>query len=122
MAKDQRGEARRKYVENGGIACPACGSQDIVGQSIIIDNGYALQSVDCNNCSSSWTDRYRLVSVDRFETTRKRLNTSHTQVLHGKCPICLHYGSDCTGSKPDTTDRRTWAEALTKPTRRHANA
>jgi hypothetical protein len=42
----------------------------------------------------------------------------HRKVLHGQCPVCQHYGSDCTGTdeeEPTPEEQRTVAQLTRKP-------
>lgn len=40
--------------------CPKCGSTEIDGASVTIDNGTAYQSVSCNDCEAEWLNEYKL--------------------------------------------------------------
>jgi transposase-like protein len=57
----------KEYTDYGGIICPYCGSQDITGQDVEIDEGVASQEVDCSNCDKTWTDQYDLVGIREHE-------------------------------------------------------
>ena len=59
-----------KYIETGGVGCPRCGSHDIEGGSVSIDQGIAYQHVWCTNpeCLLNWTDQYTLTSIDNVYT------------------------------------------------------
>lgn len=48
------------YVAEGGGVCPACGSNQIEGDSTEIDGASATQEVSCLDCSASWKDFYKL--------------------------------------------------------------
>lgn len=56
-----------QYAAKGGCVCPVCGADDISGESVEIDAGYAYQEVGCDNCGASWTDVYKLVGYDHLE-------------------------------------------------------
>jgi len=56
--------ALKRYIQEGGSACPACASSDIEGGAIEIDTGYAIQQMCCNECEASWADRYRLSDIE----------------------------------------------------------
>ncbi|MBW3598183.1 MAG: hypothetical protein KY475_13045 [Planctomycetes bacterium] len=51
------------YLEKRGNLCPYCESEQIEGQSIEVNDGFATQEVICLNCSAVWMDEYRLVAV-----------------------------------------------------------
>ncbi len=55
-----------QYVELGGIRCPFCGSQDIVGGPFEADAGGATQEVDCSRCDKSWLDIYTLIKYEEL--------------------------------------------------------
>jgi len=49
-----------EYVAKGGGICPACGTDEIVGDAIDVDGPSASQAVHCCCCSAEWTDKYQL--------------------------------------------------------------
>ncbi len=53
----------KQYIENGGIRCPVCGSDEISGTGINTDAGFVTQDVGCDKCGSTWTDEYELVGM-----------------------------------------------------------
>lgn len=60
MTKQQR----RNYLDNNGIKCPFCDSDDIEGTcGVDVDAGVATQDIKCNECEKTWSDVYRLVDV-----------------------------------------------------------
>ena len=63
MAFNVTEEQQQQYVADGGIKCPACESEDIVGDYILVEEGVATQEMSCNHCDMEWTDVYRLVSI-----------------------------------------------------------
>jgi len=67
-AKKQRGltaEERRRYLASGGRRCPFadCGSDDIEGGGLDMDDGGVWQDCECHACGRSWTDDYDLTGV-----------------------------------------------------------
>lgn len=52
------------YVENGGVRCIYCGSEDISQRSLNTDAGIAWATVVCGACGNSWRDQYKLTGVD----------------------------------------------------------
>jgi len=60
-------EQKQKYLSNRGVRCPYCGSEDIQGQSVEINEGEAAQEVNCNACDGHWYDIYALVRVENVE-------------------------------------------------------
>jgi len=52
-----------KYLEQGGLACPFCGTWDIEGGSMDFDAGEIAQRISCHQCSEQWTDVYKLAAV-----------------------------------------------------------
>ena len=55
---------REGYVKNHGTTCPFCGSDDLEGGSVEIDNGGAYQGVRCLCCDEDWTDTYALTGYE----------------------------------------------------------
>jgi hypothetical protein len=51
------------YLENRGLKCPRCLSDDIEGGSVDIDGPEATQDVSCNVCDATWTDIYTMTDV-----------------------------------------------------------
>ncbi len=41
--------------------CPYCGSSDLTGGSLTVDNGSCSQRIWCSDCDHSWYDCYALV-------------------------------------------------------------
>jgi len=54
----------KRYIRNGGSACPVCAGSDFEGGAVEIDAGYAIQPIYCNECGASWADRYRLSDIE----------------------------------------------------------
>lgn len=44
--------------------CPLCEDNQVQGDSIDINNGQAIQNIDCLTCGAYWTDIYKL---DHYE-------------------------------------------------------
>lgn len=58
-------EQKKKYVEQGGVNCPCCGSKDIGTETALrSDAGTVWQDVKCNSCGELWIDKYDLVDVE----------------------------------------------------------
>lgn len=55
-------EQREKYIAQGGVRCPYCGSEDLDGGSVQIDRGTASQDITCLDCGKEWEDTYVLVN------------------------------------------------------------
>ncbi len=47
--------------------CPQCGSEDITGGPVEIDDGHAYQDVDCSKCDAVWRDEYTLHGMQLVE-------------------------------------------------------
>lgn len=57
-------EAQRiDYIASGGVHCPVCKSQNIVGDSFESDAGIAWQEIGCDDCEANWVDNYTLISI-----------------------------------------------------------
>ena len=53
----------KKYLEQGGLVCPFCGSQHIEAGSMIFEAGGITQRIFCHACNERWTDVYKLEAV-----------------------------------------------------------
>jgi len=53
-----------KYLAGGGVSCPACGADNVTGDSVTIDAGTAHQSCWCEACGFEWCDCYALAAVE----------------------------------------------------------
>ncbi len=53
---------KKVYLKGGGVKCPFCGSTDITGGFVEIEEGGAFQKVSCP-CGRSWIDVYSLVDI-----------------------------------------------------------
>ena len=58
---------KARYLENGGVRCPFCDSDDLEGGFIEVDEGGACQEVRCLACERRWRDSYKLVDVEEIE-------------------------------------------------------
>lgn len=54
----------QKYIEDGGVRCMCCGSEDLGGDSFDIEAGYVTQLIHCHDCLAEWRDIYKLVDFD----------------------------------------------------------
>ncbi|MHC4093936.1 MAG: hypothetical protein ACYSVY_27300 [Planctomycetota bacterium] len=57
-------QAKRRYLDGGGVHCPFCESDDIEGGFVEIDAGYTHQSIHCLKCGKEWNDVYKLHDVE----------------------------------------------------------
>ena len=57
----------KKYVVNGGVSCPFCGSEDLNTNPPEFDTGTMWQQAYCCQCDKKWTDTYRLVEAEETE-------------------------------------------------------
>lgn len=60
----------KKYIADGGVACPFCGCEDLEGNQVEIDANVAWQKVACALCEEEWIDYYNLdyVAVENKKT------------------------------------------------------
>ena len=55
----------QKHVRQGGGTCPRCGSDEIEASSLTeVDSGAAVRGVQCNRCSSGWTESFTLTGME----------------------------------------------------------
>ena len=57
-------ETTEEYCDHGGVHCPYCGSEDIVGGSIQIDIAVAWQPITCSACGRKWNDIYTIAAYE----------------------------------------------------------
>lgn len=60
-------QARKTYLEGGGVHCPFCSSEDIEGGHLEVDAGFCTQRISCLVCHRSWWDTYKLVGVEEIK-------------------------------------------------------
>lgn len=62
------------YVAAGGVACPACGSDDLRVASTPRTNdlGAVNRQMCCEDCGATWRDVYRLTTIADFKGARCR--------------------------------------------------
>lgn len=60
-------EMRKEYVDDFGVSCPFCHSEDIEAGSWDFGVGEFWQDVRCNSCRNMWVDIYRLTGVEEYE-------------------------------------------------------
>jgi len=53
---------KRKYLENNGMLCLYCESDDISSDNVLWDDPFTVV-VKCDNCGKRWTDVYKLINV-----------------------------------------------------------
>lgn len=58
--KKRKWMSQRAYVKAEGGVCPACGSDQIEGESVDIEAGGASQGMRCTECGAFWIDCYEL--------------------------------------------------------------
>jgi hypothetical protein len=56
-----------RHIKQGSIKCPYCGSEDITGEEVEIEENMATQEVFCSDCERGWRDIYKLVDVEEIE-------------------------------------------------------
>jgi len=54
---------KKAYMKTSGMTCLYCGSYQIEGGGVEVDDNAAIQGVKCLDCGRSWSDVYRLVDV-----------------------------------------------------------
>ena len=50
----------QEYIDDRGVRCPFCRTNDIRGEDINIEGGACSQEVWCNGCGEGWYDVYEL--------------------------------------------------------------
>jgi len=62
-----------KYLKSKGVRCLVCGSEDIEGNFISVEEGVASQEITCCDCGATWTDNYKLESITDLDLSGARL-------------------------------------------------
>lgn len=52
--------SEKDFVKKDGLCCPYCGSTDIGGGFVEIEQGCAGQRMSCTDCGERWEARYVL--------------------------------------------------------------
>lgn len=53
------------YLEQGGVRCPCCGSDDLHQGKVRTDASIAWCRVECCSCGARWKDQYSLTGISR---------------------------------------------------------
>lgn len=57
----------QQYVKDGGCKCPACGSENIVGDGVsLAGTTSAIRVCVCEDCDSDWHEVFELVGIENF--------------------------------------------------------
>ncbi|WP_321817029.1 MULTISPECIES: hypothetical protein [unclassified Paraburkholderia] len=56
-----------QYTAFRGVRCPSCGSSDVSGGFVNIEEGSASQTLCCGECGAEWTDTYTLTGYANLE-------------------------------------------------------
>jgi len=59
------------YIQEGGIRCPSCYSNEIQGDQLSIEAGKASQTMFCLSCHATWIDIYILNNIIDFQPNKK---------------------------------------------------
>lgn len=58
---------KKDYVDDLGIHCPYCDSDDIWGDDWDFGTGEFWQTIKCRECGKKWTDVYTLSAIEERE-------------------------------------------------------
>lgn len=53
-----------KYLKDGAVGCPHCGSDDLDTMDTNTDEAYHNRRIKCSKCKKEWLDVYKLVDVE----------------------------------------------------------
>jgi len=53
-------EAEKIYINDGGIYCPFCGSENLSADNIEADDKIAWCYISCTDCDEVWLNEYTL--------------------------------------------------------------
>jgi len=54
------------YLQEGGLHCPQCGSEQIEGGSFESSGGSGTQEIGCLKCGAEWYDIFELVNITQI--------------------------------------------------------
>lgn len=61
-------EQESKYIDNGGVKCPFCESDNITAHENPQFSGFGIfQDIYCMDCEKEWTDEYKLIGIEEKE-------------------------------------------------------
>jgi len=56
-----------EYISGGGQFCPFCGKEEITSGEMDVDSDFAWLQVHCPDCKKSWTEIFRLITIEEIE-------------------------------------------------------
>ncbi len=57
---------KRKYIKQGGVRCPYCGTDQIEGQGFGADDE-GSETVKCLECHKEWVDDWKIFDIRELE-------------------------------------------------------
>lgn len=61
-AEQQKHPELERYIEEGGMFCPFCGSDELEFDALEFDGLNPSQIVTCGTCNREWDDEYKLAN------------------------------------------------------------
>ena len=54
---------KQQYLNEGGVRCPYCGSENLKCRITTTNDGFIYQKVTCLTCNKTWLDVYTLTDI-----------------------------------------------------------
>lgn len=67
MAKPLTDQQQEEYLENHGLKCPHCGSENLNVGTLDADGPDAHAEVSCESCGERWVDVYTLIGIEEVD-------------------------------------------------------
>ena len=85
---------KKEYVDQGGVKCPYCGSDDIDVSNRNEEDTEIRDGVRCLSCDKEWTDVYKIVQIIEEDAAPNRKTFHARRVL---CPVkhCVYNRQGC---------------------------
>src|SRR5688572_8997575 len=94
-------ERKRDYLASGGVRCPGCRSDNLVGGDLTVTDGAVYQDVRCFGCNITFTDVYRLAGVETEEFTDLD-SPAGSRALTAACTVAAGTRSQVRGEAQQT--------------------
>ena len=75
---------KKAHIKGKGLSCPFCGTSSIQGGFIEIEEGKALQGMECTECEAHWQDVYKLIDM---EPDAEDIYCENCKKVTGKNPL-----------------------------------
>jgi len=67
VAEELTDQQQQDYLDNHGLNCPWCGSDDLEGAHFDLEGQEARAEAGCNSCGKRWVDVYSLIGIEKVD-------------------------------------------------------